>query len=796
MKFRLMSLLLIIASPAAALLAAEAGQSADPFEARRARLDERPKKIFAHYMVCYRIGLGAISPGYLSKHVAPKTRHDTPSYEMSFGNRDRGTPLLPDEFDKFTLEESADLEIRRAMRAGIDGFAFDVLPLPEDQAFAYMDAMFKVAEEKNYPFEITWCLDNAAKNPVVVEYIIKRHGNSPKIARRDGKVLFFGYQSIWTGQNFGSKLWSQRPEWQGKEVGTYAAFRCTPEGLKTFRGGFRELEERFSTPMYFQFSMGGLYHGVKHPIESKSDKPLDDIGAAAVLAEDFEAVCDFSDTNVVRNDAMAKAVRSKGAEWGEPLIYQYENLLWTAWTIQPGSDLLRKRWERARENGATLLQLTTWNDYTELTNIAPTDHIRYTLMDLTGYFASWWKTGKPPVTDHDRVYLIYPPYQHDNEVYPFRNRTRWRGVSGVIEVLTILTAPATVRLPGRDATWDAPAGLSWKQVPLTPGPVVAELLRGGKSVLQLNSPDPVTSHPFREQHSMICFSTEDLRHWRADFGDASPDPILRSEYGDTDGDGLPKWFEMYWFGKFGDWKTADVADPKADTDSDGRTNLEEYLARTNPTLGTKYPLGYSWDFFRNVSSPQRYNPEYDEFDTPVWYYLQQYVEALPLKHDGNYWRPQRYACETVNPSLKRSKFSPWWNTPTPHSRTGEIMDVWAREGEGAEQKVKRTCVLTPGMHGLQVLAWQSPVSGKVRVDFSVAASGLEDPITVTVEHSRSGKELFKCEYVPLKGGKGAVETVDIQPGDRLYLVADSNPGKDIGSLTLDSFKVTLLPAKP
>jgi hypothetical protein len=89
------------------------------------------------------------------------------------------------------------------------------------------------------------------------------------------------------------------------------------------------------------------------------------------------------------------------------------------------------------------------------------------------------------------------------------------------------------------------------------------------------------------------------------------------------------------------------------------------------------------------------------------------------------------------------------------------------------------------MHGLQVLAWQSPVAGKVRVDFSVAASGLEDPITVTIEHSRSGKELFKCEYVPLKGGKGAVETV-----------ADSNPGKDIGALTLDSFKVTLLPAKP
>ena len=37
------------------------------------------------------------------------------------------------------------------------------------------------------------------------------------------------------------------------------------------------------------------------------------------------------------------------------------------------------------------------------------------------------------------------------------------------------------------------------------------------------------------------------RHWKADFGDR--EPWHYREYGDLDGDGLPNWFEMYWFTK-------------------------------------------------------------------------------------------------------------------------------------------------------------------------------------------------------------------------------------------------------
>ncbi len=54
--------------------------------------------------------------------------------------------------------------------------------------------------------------------------------------------------------------------------------------------------------------------------------------------------------------------------------------------------------------------------------------------------------------------------------------------------------------------------------------------------------------------------------------DVGPD-----EFSDVDADGLPDWWEEYYFGSY------DVALPDGDPDNDGRDNLAEYVASTNPT---------------------------------------------------------------------------------------------------------------------------------------------------------------------------------------------------------------------
>jgi hypothetical protein len=59
-----------------------------------------------------------------------------------------------------------------------------------------------------------------------------------------------------------------------------------------------------------------------------------------------------------------------------------------------------------------------------------------------------------------------------------------------------------------------------------------------------------------------------------------------SEYGDLDRDGLPNWFEMYWFGRFGDLATATNVEPNA-VGADGKTLLQHYLDQIDPRQDTE-----------------------------------------------------------------------------------------------------------------------------------------------------------------------------------------------------------------
>ncbi len=763
-------LLLFILSLLSFVLPAVAETSKeDVFAQRRGTLDKRPKKIFAHYMGCFPVGSKAIAPSY-TKSKMKNIRHDSSNADLAFGGMWRGYLLLPDAVNELTLEASADLDIRRAMRAGIDGFAIDVLAGGESNVFPVLDALFKVAEEKNYPFEITWCLDNPKQNELAIDYLLKKHGQSPKLARRDGKVLFLGYNSYRQGLAGAIPRWEEKhPEFKGKDTESSIEFRSTPEGWLLLNSGFRDLEKHFNTPMYFQFGIGGF-----NPCLPNDKNARSIVDAVSVLSENFDAITSFHGYGA-EYDAMAAAVRSKGAEWGQPIMYQYQNLIWSDWKwFSPDGDSMRAEWDGAIKNKSTLIQFTTWNDYNEHTNLAPTTTTNYTLLDLTAYYVTLWKTGSAPKPDHDKIYVLYPKYSHELETYPFGSRSRWRNVPSVLEVITILPSPATVRIPGREEAWEAPAGLFWKQIPLKVGPVSLELIRNGKVDVSFKSPESVTDRPFREQHDMFCYSTEELRHWKEDFGDASSAPLLRGEYSDDDNDGLPNWFEMYWFGNLGDWSTTTAAAPKADPDGDGITNLQEYLNRSNPTVPTVYKPGYVWDFMKIGSRKAAFNPELDACGTPVWYYLHKYSADLPLIHDGNYWPCERFSWKP-DKDVTRAYFASPYNTPG-----GDFLRTWTVKGEGKDSVVSNQFVMTAGRNSLQVLAWCSPVSGRVTVDLeldpSVAGNIKNEKATLSIEHSKPYRELLKKIFVAGEGLSVRVSDIDVKQGDKLYIVADTSPG--------------------
>ena len=572
----------------------------------KGRTKPRPRKVYGHYMGCFVAGAGAIqwhatsglttmdAPRRVTQTKDPVERNLGPWASRSCGGTYRNFALAP-YHQRLKLEEAADLELRRAMRIGFDGFTFDAWA-GGGGAVELFNAMMKICEEKDYPFELTITLDSscikddmAALKPYkgnkwvkCVKWLLDKHGKSPKLARRDGKVMIMGYQSLWpaygkimerAAKNVGG--WKDKAAVE-KEI---MRLRASEEGWKLIGDAYRQMDKDIGQPIYWQFCLGAFSHNLR-PAPSKDTW----VKAAAVLAKDFPAVGMFMWEGPVPD--IAKAVLAQGAEWCHPMKMQYENYGWLQ-IASPGTDWVRGDWNAARTWPSTLVQFITWNDYQENTNVSPGYNTRYSYYDLTGHLLKWWKTGKEPRYKRDKLYIFSHKYQHGGKFFPFKPK---QVRDNVIEVLTILSKPAKVRVPGRKfkdgkkAEWNAPAGMSWKKLPLTKGPVSAEIIRGGKRVVRVVCPEPVGDRPFRQDTGKVCMSTEFKRHWELDFGKKEK-PFIYSEYSDVDHDGLPNWFEMLWFGKFGDMSTAHVADPKADPDKDGKTNLEEYLKQSDPTIG-------------------------------------------------------------------------------------------------------------------------------------------------------------------------------------------------------------------
>jgi hypothetical protein len=138
------------------------------------------------------------------------------------------------------------------------------------------------------------------------------------------------------------------------------------------------------------------------------------------------------------------------------------------------------------------VQLVTWNDLSESSQVAPyTDttlqrNIGTGYYDLSGYYAAWFLTGKAPAITHDVLYYFYRREPTTAKVTAQSQPDYVTGgaAENDIELLAFLTAPGELKITigGKTYTHNAAAGMVSFKVPSQPGVPLFTLSRNGADV--------------------------------------------------------------------------------------------------------------------------------------------------------------------------------------------------------------------------------------------------------------------------------------------------------------------------
>ncbi|MGR6998985.1 endo-1,3-alpha-glucanase family glycosylhydrolase [Yinghuangia aomiensis] len=157
---------------------------------------------------------------------------------------------------------------------------------------------------------------------------------------------------------------------------------------------------------------------------------------------------------------------------------------------------LRATWEGAIAGGADWVQLTTWNDFSEGTQFAPSVHNGRAYLDISSYYLTWFKSGRAPAIVRDVVYLTHrrqltaakPTSAGQTKFMQLRAGST--SARDTAEALVFLTASASVRVQsgGQAQSCTGGPGVAAVTVPLAYGTQSATVTRGSAVVATVTSP--------------------------------------------------------------------------------------------------------------------------------------------------------------------------------------------------------------------------------------------------------------------------------------------------------------------
>ncbi|GAA3627190.1 hypothetical protein GCM10022419_135710 [Nonomuraea rosea] len=443
-----------------------------PFDlAGTAALRASGKKVFAHYFTPYPLSLDNQAPAsdyYARNYLKPEGESGK---HAAYGGLLRDRPPGRDPITGDYALADFKTEVKQAIAAGLDGFTVDILSVTSAH-WTRVQNLIKAAEAVDPGFKIVLMPDTnglASVDSATFATAMAKLAASKSVYRlADNRLVVSPFKA----EGRTAAWWSDWMKTMETEHGIKVALVPTFLDFNKYREAFASISYGFSN------------WGNRNPA-----------GNAGLAA------------NITTAHGMDKI-------WMQPVSIQDERPNQGIFDEAGNTDNLRASWKGAIDGKADWVQLTTWNDYSENTQFAPSRNAGWSYLDINAYYLTCYKLGCPKITN-DTAYLTHRI--HPVAATPSYAQTKLMKLRGgstaardTVEVLSMLTAAAkvSVTIGGTTQTYDAPAGVSAKTFPLKAGTASATVSRSSATVAKVVSPYEITATPYVQDLHYRAASSE------------------------------------------------------------------------------------------------------------------------------------------------------------------------------------------------------------------------------------------------------------------------------------------------
>lgn len=203
-------------------------------------------------------------------------------------------------------------------------------------------------------------------------------------------------------------------------------------------------------------------------------------------------------SEIRRLKRVAKQIKQAGKAWAS-VVWPQDFRPKNRWFAESrNSELFRASWQAAMDVDSDAVNICTWNDYSEGSEIRPSTSIQYAFYDLASFYIAWFKSGAMPRVTEDILYYFHRIESTEaagtGTAQPFRFSTGFLNrlfdpACNDIELLAFLKEPGEIEIVTAKGSHSlkAKSGITSFRRPLVAGKVSFRINRGNNTVLSLAS---------------------------------------------------------------------------------------------------------------------------------------------------------------------------------------------------------------------------------------------------------------------------------------------------------------------